>query len=121
MGIFLEFLYAFLIGGAICAVAQLLIDKTKMTPARILVSYVVAGVFLTAIGVYDYIYELGGAGASVPLTGFGYALVKGTERAVNENGFIGVITGGVTAASAGLASSMIFAFIAALIFKSKRK
>ena len=97
----MEYLKAFLIGGALCLIGQLLIDFTKLTPARILVGYVVSGVILTGIGVYEPIVEFAGAGATVPLSGFGYTLAKGVEKAVAENGALGVITGGLTATAAG--------------------
>lgn len=116
-----ELLYAFLIGGALCSVAQVLVDKTKLTPARILVAYVVSGVILTALGLYEPIVKLAGAGATVPLTGFGYSLAKGVEKAVNENGLIGAITGGLTATAAGITTSLILAVGAALISRSKPK
>ncbi|MBQ8382889.1 MAG: stage V sporulation protein AE [Clostridia bacterium] len=114
-----ELLYAFLIGGALCAVAQVLVDKTKLTPARILVAYVVSGVILTALGLYEPLVKLAGAGATVPLTGFGYSLAKGVEQAVNERGLIGAITGGLTATAAGITASLILAVGAALISRSK--
>lgn len=117
MDIFLNCLYAFIIGGFLCAVGQILIDLTKLTPARILTAYVVAGVLLTAIGVYDPLVNFAGAGATVPLTGFGYSLAKGVESAVNEYGLIGVLSGGLTATSAGIAAAIVFAFIMAIIFK----
>lgn len=117
LDIFLNCLYAFIIGGFLCAVGQILIDLTKLTPARILTAYVVAGVLLTAIGVYDPLVNFAGAGATVPLTGFGYSLAKGVESAVNEYGLIGVLSGGLTATSAGIAAAIVFAFIMAIIFK----
>ena len=117
----MEFLRAFLTGGVLCVIAQLLIDFTKLTPARILVSYVVAGVGLTAIGVYDKVVAFGGAGATVPLTGFGYVLANGVKEAVNANGIMGVITGGLTAAAAGITTFIVFGYLFALIFKSSGK
>lgn len=117
MDIFLNCLYAFIIGGFLCAIGQILIDLTKLTPARILTAYVVAGVLLTAIGVYDPLVNFAGAGATVPLTGFGYSLAKGVESAVNEYGLIGVLSGGLTATSAGIAAAIVFALIMAIIFK----
>ncbi len=117
----MEFLRAFLTGGVLCVIAQLLIDFTKLTPARILVSYVVAGVGLTAIGVYDKVVAFGGAGATVPLTGFGYVLANGVKEAVNANGIMGVITGGLTAAGAGITTVIVFGYLFALIFKSSGK
>ncbi|MBQ8287222.1 MAG: stage V sporulation protein AE [Clostridia bacterium] len=116
-----ELLYAFLIGGALCTVAQILVDKTKLTPARILVAYVVSGVILTAIGLYEPLVKLAGAGATVPLTGFGYSLAKGVEKAVNERGLIGALTGGLTATAAGITASLTLAVGAALISRSKPK
>ncbi|HAN21481.1 MAG TPA: stage V sporulation protein AE [Clostridiales bacterium] len=116
-----DYLYSFLIGGAFCVVAQIFIDKSKVTAARILVSYVVIGVLLTAIGVYEPIVEFGRSGATVPLTGFGYALAKGVEKAVGENGLLGALTGGLKATSAGVTASFAFALLWALMFKSKEK
>lgn len=117
----MDYLKAFLVGGLFCVIGQILIDKTKLTPARILVSYVVAGCFLELFGVYKYIRDFGEAGASVPLTGFGSTLFKGVMEAVDEKGALGIITGGLTAASAGIAAALIFGFLVALIFKSKSK
>lgn len=117
----MEYIYAFLVGGLLCAIGQILIDYTKLTPARILVAYVVAGVFLGAIGVYKPIIDFAGGGASVPLTGFGYLLADGVKKAVDENGFIGIFTGALSSGAAGITAAMIFALIAALIFKSKNK
>lgn len=113
----MEFIYAFLVGGLICAIGQLLIDYTKLTPARILVSYVVAGVILTGIGVYEPIVEFAGAGATVPLTGFGYSLAKGVQEGVAEYGLYGAITGGLTATAAGITAAIISGFIMAVLFK----
>ena len=121
MQIFLHCLYAFLVGGFICLIGQILIDYTKLTPARILVSYVVAGVILTAIGVYDPIVKFAGAGATVPLTGFGYSLGKGAIEAVMEKGVIGAFTGGITATAGGVAAAIVFGYIFALIFNPKTK
>jgi len=115
------YLWTFLVGGALCAIAQILIDKTKMTPARILVSYVVAGVVLTAIGAYGPIVDFAGAGATVPLTGFGYSLAKGVEKAVSKDGLFGIVTGGLTGAAGGLTAAMIFGLLASLLFKGKNK
>lgn len=117
----MDYLKAFLIGGIICAIGQILIDKTKLTPARILVSFVVAGVVLTAVGVYKPLVEWAGAGASVPIVGFGYLLANGTLEAVREAGLFGALTGGVKAAAAGIAASIFFAFLVALVFKPKDK
>lgn len=116
-----DYLWAFIVGGALCVIAQILIDKTKLTPARILVFYVVGGVILTAIGVYQPIVDFAGAGATVPLTGFGYSLAKGVEKAIDERGLIGVLTGGLTATAAGVTAAMVFAWLAALLFRGKPK
>lgn len=121
MEIFKEYFWAFLVGGVLCAIGQVLIDYTKLTPARILVSYVVAGVILGGIGVYEPLVKLAGGGATVPLTGFGYLLAKGVKEAVAEKGLIGILTGGFTAASAGIAAAIFFGFLVALIFKPKDK
>ena len=110
-------LRAFAVGGAICVVGQLLIDLTKITPARVLVLFVTLGVALTAIGVYDPLIEFAGAGASIPLTGFGYTLAKGVEKAVAEKGLIGAMTGGLSATAGGIAAAVVFALIAALLCK----
>ena len=117
MDIFLHCLYAFLAGGFICLIGQVLIDYTKLTPARILVSYVVAGVILTAIGVYEPIVEFAGAGATVPLTGFGYSLACGVKEAVKEYGFMGILMGGLTATAAGIATAVVSGFLMAALFK----
>ena len=117
----MKYLWAFVIGGLICVVAQILLDKTKLTPARILVAYVVAGVILGGIGLYAPLVELAGAGATVPLTGFGYNISKGIREAVDEKGLLGIFTGALTAAAGGTAAALIFGYIAALIFKAKPK
>lgn len=117
----MEYLKAFAVGGAICAFGQLLLDKTKLTPARILVCFVVLGVILGGCGVYEPLVEFAGAGATVPLTGFGYALAKGVKQAVQEDGPLGVLTGGLKAAAAGVSAAVFFGFLAALIFKPKDK
>lgn len=117
----MDFLKAFIIGGLICVVGQILIDKTKLTPARILVTFVVSGVFLQLIGVYQPLVDYGGAGATVPLTGFGYNLCKGVEKAVSEDGFLGIFTGGLTASAGGITAALIFGFLVSIIFKSKSK
>jgi len=121
MSIYMQFFWCFIIGGAFCLVAQLLIEYTKVTPARILVGYVVAGVVLHALGIYPEIAELAGCGASVPLTGFGSNLARGVERAVNEEGVIGAFSGGLKACSAGITVAMLLAVVAALVFKSRPK
>ena len=113
----MEFLKAFICGGLLCAVGQILIDKTQLSPARILTGYVVAGVLLGALGIYEPIAEWGGAGATVPLTGFGYNLAKGVKKAVAQKGWLGVFTGGLTASSGGIAAAVIFAVVMALLFR----
>ncbi len=121
MDIFLTYLKTFFVGGIFCAIGQILLDKTKMTPARVLTSYVVAGVVLGAIGLYEPLAKWAGAGATVPLTGFGNVLARGVREAVKEKGFIGAFTGGFTASAAGIAAAVFFGLIVALIFKSKDK
>ena len=121
MEILWEYLRAFLIGGLFCAAGQLLIDYTRLTPARILVTYVVAGVVLGGIGWYQPLLEFAGAGASVPLTGFGNLLAKGVREAVEKDGLMGVFSGGLTAASAGITAAMVFGLLAALLSKPKEK
>lgn len=115
----MTYLWAFIIGGLFCAVGEVLIDYTKLTPARILTAYVVAGVILGAFGVYKPLIEFAGAGASVPLTGFGNTLVEGVKKAVDENGLIGVLTGGLSGSAGGIAAAMFFGLLGALIFKPK--
>lgn len=117
MEIAMEYLKAFVVGGAICSVGQVLIDYTKLTPARILVTFVVLGVILGGLGVYQPLIDFAGAGATVPLTGFGALLAKGVLTAVRESGLLGVLTGGLTAAAAGIAAAVVFGFLVALIFK----
>lgn len=117
----MDYIWAFIIGGLLCAVGEVLIDYTKLTPARILTAYVVAGVVLGALGLYQPLVDFAGAGASVPLTGFGNVLVKGVEKAIDENGFLGIFTGGLTGAAGGITAAMIFALIVACLFKSKLK
>ena len=112
---------AFAVGGAICVIGQLLIVYTALTPARILVSFVVAGVILTAVGVYEPLVDFAGAGATVPLTGFGYSLAKGVEGAVNVHGFSGALTGGLSATAGGIAAALVFGYLACLISKGKPK
>ncbi len=114
-------LIAFVTGGAICVVGQVLIDYTKLTPARILVSFVVSGVLLTAIGVYEPLVKFAGFGATVPLTGFGYTLAKGVEAAVAKYGLLGALTGGLTATAAGITAAIVCGFLAAILSKSKSK
>lgn len=121
MSTFMPYVNAFLVGGGLCALAQVLIDKTRLTPARILVGYVVAGVLLGALGVYKYIADFGGAGAAVPLTGFGYLISEGVRKAVDERGLLGALTGSLTAAAGGTAAALVFGLIAALCVRSKPK
>ncbi len=121
MVIYLDYLKAFIIGGLICVVGQILIDRTKLTPARILVLFVTLGVFLGAIGVYEPLVNFAGAGATVPLTGFGYTLSVGIKEAIEKQGLLGILTGGVTAGSAGIAAAVVFGYIAALISKPRDK
>lgn len=113
----MNYLNAFLCGGLLCAIGQILIDKTKLTPARILTGYVVTGVLLTALGLYEPLVQWGGAGATVPLTGFGYCLAKGTKKAVMEDGLIGALTGGLTATAGGIAAAVVFALLITLLFR----
>ena len=117
----LPFLRAFLVGGGLCVIAQILIDKTKMTPARILVLYVVAGVILGGIGLYAGLADFGGAGATVPLTGFGYLIAKGVQKAVEEKGLLGALTGPLTAAAGGTAAALVFGYLVALVCKGRAK
>ena len=121
MDTFMQYVWAFVIGGAFCAVAQILIDKTKLTPARILVSYVVAGVVLGGCGVYKYIVDFAGAGATAPLCGFGYLIAEGVRRDVDKRGLLGALTGGLGAAAAGIAAALVFGLLAAVFFRNKRK
>lgn len=117
----MDYLKAFLVGGALCLIGQILIDKTKLTPARILVSYVVIGVILGAAGVYEPLAEFAGAGATVPLTGFGYNLAKGVKEAIQENGFLGIFTGGLKACAGGITAAITAGLLVSLIFKAKDK
>ena len=117
----MDYIKAFLVGGILCVIGQILIDKTKLTPARILVSYVVIGVILGALGVYKPLVEFAGAGASVPLTGFGYALSKGVKEAVQQDGFLGIFTGGLKACAGGITIAIFFGLLTSLIFKPKDK
>ena len=117
----MEYLKAFIVGGLLCAVGQILIDKTKLTPARVLVSYVVAGVILGGIGVYRKLVDWAGAGAATPLTGFGFRLAEGVRKAVDEYGILGALIGGVQASAAGITAAIFFGYAAALIFKPKDK
>lgn len=115
------YLKAFIVGGIICAIGQILIDKTKLTPARILVIYVCAGTVLTVLGLYEPLVNFAGAGATVPIVGFGYTLGKGVIKGITESGLLGVFTGGVTAAAAGIAASVFFGYLISLIFSPKAK
>lgn len=117
----MDYLKAFIVGGILCVIAQIFIDKTKLNPARILVAYVVLGVFLTAVGIYEPLVKFAGCGATTPLTGFGYSLAKGVQKAINENGAIGILTGGLNGASGGITAALLFGYIASLIFKSHPK
>lgn len=117
----MEYVKAFICGGVLCIVGQLLIDRTSLTPARILVAYVVAGVILGGLGLYQPLIDWAGAGATVPLTGFGSLLAKGVKQAVAEKGLLGVLTGGITAAAGGITAAIFFGFLVALLFKSKPK
>ncbi len=117
----MDYLRAFITGGILCAIGQIIIDKTALTPARLLTGYVVGGVVLSFFGIYDKIVKFGGAGATVPLTGFGYALFEGVKKAVGEKGFLGIFTGGLSQTSGGISAVMLFALIAALVSKPKIK
>ena len=117
----MDYLKAFLVGGLFCLIGQILIDKTKLTPARILVGYVVAGVILGAFGLYQPIIDFAGAGASVPLTGFGATLAKGVKEAVDESGALGILTGGLKATAGGISAAIIFGLLAGILFKPKDK
>ena len=117
----MEYIKAFLIGGAFCLIGQILMDKTKLTPARILVSYVVIGVLLGGIGLYDHLLDFAGAGASVPLTGFGSTLAKGVRDAVNKSGFLGIFTGGLKATAGGITAAIVAGLSVSLLFKAKDK
>ena len=116
-----DIIKAFVIGGAICVVGQLLIDYTKLTPARILTGYVVAGVILSAFGLYEPLIDFAGAGASVPLTGFGHLLAEGIRKSLDKDGFLGIFTGGLSAASAGISAAILFGLLASLLFKQRDK
>ncbi len=117
----IDFIWSFVCGGLLCVVAQILIDKTKLTPARILVGYVVVGVILGAVGVYKPFAEFAGAGATTPLTGFGYLIYKGVTEDVSKNGLLGIFTGGLRAAAGGTSAAIMFGYLAALLFRSKSK
>lgn len=117
----MNYFWAFVIGGAICLIGQIILSKTNMTPARILVLFVTAGVILTAVGLYEPLVKLGGAGAQVPLTGFGYSLAKGAFKGVDESGLLGALSGGVKGTAAGIAAAVLFGYLIALIFTPKTK
>ena len=117
----MDYLKAFLVGGALCLIGQVLIDKTKLSPARILVGYVVCGVLLGALGIYEPLADFAGAGATVPLTGFGYTLAKGVKKAVAEDGFLGIFGGGLKATACGITAAIIAGLVVSLIFKPKDK
>ena len=117
----MEYVRAFLAGGALCLIGQILIDRTKLTPARILTGYVLAGVLLGGLGLYDRLADWAGAGASVPLTGFGYNLCLGVRRAVARDGLLGALTGGLSASAAGITAAVVFALLAGLVFRAKDK
>ena len=115
----MNYLWAFVTGGAICVIGQLMIDLTKLTPARILVIFVVSGVVLSALGVWDRLVDFAGAGATVPILGFGHILAQGVEKSVAQSGFVGIFTGGISACSCGVSASLIFGFLAAVLTRSK--
>ena len=121
MDLLLTYLRAFFVGGIFCVIAQILIDRTKLTPARILVTYVVAGVVLGGIGIYEPIVDFAGAGATVPLTGFGYLIAKGVKESIQEEGLLGTLTGGLRAAAGGIAAALVFGYLACLIARGKPK
>ncbi|MBQ2809534.1 MAG: stage V sporulation protein AE [Clostridia bacterium] len=121
MEMLLEYVWAFVVGGLFCVIAQLLIDKTRITPARVLVSYVCSGVALTALGIYEPIVNFASCGATVPLTGFGYAIAKGVEKAVDESGLLGALTGALSATAGGITAAIVLGYICSLIFSSKTK
>ena len=117
----MDYLKAFLVGGSFCLIGQILIDKTKLTPARILVCYVVIGVILSGLGLYQKLVDLAGAGATVPLTGFGHTLAKGVKEAIQEDGWIGIVTGGLKATAGGITTAIVAGFLMSLLFKAKDK
>lgn len=118
---FVDYIKAFLVGGILCVIGQVLIDKTKLTPAKILVCYVVAGVAFSAIGLYQRLVEFAGAGATVPLTGFGHTIAKGVKEAVEQDGFLGVFTGGLKASAGGITAAICFGLVMSCVFKAKNK
>ena len=117
----IEYVKAFVCGGLLCVVAQILIDKTNLTPARILTGYVCAGVILTSLGIYGPLVDFAGCGATVPLTGFGYSLMEGVRKSVSENGFAGILTGGLSATAGGITAAIFFSLMISLIFKGRSK
>lgn len=117
----MQYLWSFIIGGLFCVIAQVLIDKTKLTPARILTGYVVAGVILSAVGIYKPLADFAGAGATVPLTGFGHSIVTGIKKAVDTYGFTGIFTGGLTGTAGGICAAIVFSVVAALVFRLRDK
>ena len=117
----MEYLKAFIVGGILCLIGQLLMDKTKLTPARILVSYVVAGVILSASGIYQKIVDFSGAGATVPLTGFGHTIAKGVKEAVTKDGFLGIFSGGLSASAGGITAAILFGLIMSFVFRARDK
>lgn len=117
----MDYVNAFVVGGLLCLIGQILIDKTQLTPARILVSYVVIGVFLGAVGIYQPLVDFAGAGATVPLTGFGNTLAKGVKQAVSEDGFLGIFTGGLKASAGGITAAILAGLVASILFKAKDK
>ena len=117
----MDYIKAFFVGGTLCLIGQILIDKTKLTPARILVTYVVLGVILGAVGIYKPLAEFAGAGASVPLTGFGNLLAKGVREAIDQDGFLGIFTGGLKAAAGGITAAVFFGLMTSFLFKAKDK
>ena len=117
----MEYIYAFIVGGLICVIGQILIDKTKLTPARIVVIFVICGVVLTGIGVYEPLVKFAGCGATTPIVGFGYSLAKGVEKAVEQYGFLGIFIGGITATSGGICAAIFFGYLFSLISNSKQK
>lgn len=119
MDMFIEYLKAFVVGGVFCVIGQLLLDFTKLTPARILVGYVVVGVILSAVGLYKPLIDFAGAGATVPLTGFGHLLANGVKQAIGSDGMIGIMTGGLTASAGGIAASVFFGYVVSLIARPK--
>ncbi|MBE6538397.1 MAG: stage V sporulation protein AE [Ruminococcaceae bacterium] len=117
----MDYIWAFVVGGIFCVIAQILIDKTALTPARILVAYVTAGVILGALGLYKPLVDFAGAGATTPLTGFGYLISKGVKEAVDKQGLLGALTGSFTAAAGGISAALVFGYLAALLFRGKPK